>query len=416
MKILFLVKFYQPFDRGGSEWSTHDLAKLMVKNGHQVTIITPNYGAKSHEFIEGIKIRRIPFIKLNNPKGPIAPYWTNNIIWFLYSTLYCTYESFKNEVDIIHAHSNEFIPAAVVASLILKRPSVATFRDYQAICSLGFCLWQKDRACNFSDFVKNDFSFFYNHYAQHKNPIGHLILLSAAIRARIIQKIIYFFARKINYKIAVSQKVASIFKSNGIKVTAVIHNPVIIRTKIIQRSSNEIVYVGKFSKGKGVDMLVDLIPDILKEIPQAKFKLIGSGYLEKELKINAKKMHFGKNVTFSGQIRHSQVLAEVKNAVLVVVPSIWPEPLPRSAIEAILSGTPVVAADVGGLNEVIRDNVYGILCEPNASSLKKAIIKGFTIKNTLRKNIRKDLTKLRKHFAEEVTAKYEKIYQLAHPS
>lgn len=417
MKILFLVKFYQPFDRGGSEWSTHDLAQLLVKKGHQVTILTPNYGTKSNEIIEGIKVLRFPFIKkLKNPKAQLAPFWTNNIVWFVYTSFYCCFKSYKEKVDIIHIHSNEFIPAAVVTSLILKKPTVATFRDYQALCVLGFCLWQKDHVCGWQEFIKSDFSFFYQNYIKHKNPIKYLILLAAAIRARTTQKIIYFFATKIHYKIAVSDKVAKVFKANGIGKITTIHNPVIISTKVIDKSSNEIIYLGKFSKGKGVDLLFQSIPDVLKAIPQANFKLIGSGYLEKQLKADTIKMRLKNKVLFTGQVDHKKALSEIRKAALVVVPSIWPEPLPRTAIETILSGTPVVATDVGGLNEVIRDNVYGILCEPNASSLKKAILKGFTVKNTLRKNISKDLAKLRKHFTEEVTAKYEKIYQLAHPS
>lgn len=414
MKILFLVKFYEPFDRGGSEWSTHDLAKLMVKSGHKVTILTPNYGTASHEVIEGIEIQRFPFIKLRNPKGPIAPFWTNNLIWFIYTTFLCIFHSFKKDIDIIHAHSNEFIPAAALASDVLKKPSVVTFRDYQSLCSLGFCLWKKNRACNLIEFITSDFPFFYQNYVSGKNPFIYLVLLTAAIRARLMQKIIYFFAQKIDYKIAVSQRVAQIFKTNGVKEIVKIHNPVIINTKISEKSTNEIIYIGKFSKGKGIDMLFEKIKSILDENPKSYFKIIGSGHLEKSLKNKVIKLHLAKKVIFCGQISHNQVLSEVKKAGIVVVPSIWPEPLPRSAVETLLSGTPVIATDVGGLKEVVRNNLYGILCKPKPSDLQQAITKGFRIKNTLKKNIVKDLAKLRKHFTEDVSRSYEKIYQQAH--
>ncbi len=56
MKILFLAKFYQPFDRGGSEWSTRDLAYLLTGNGHSVTVVTPNFGAKSKDTIDKINL------------------------------------------------------------------------------------------------------------------------------------------------------------------------------------------------------------------------------------------------------------------------------------------------------------------------------------------------------------------------
>src|SRR3989344_7639259 len=142
MTILFLVKFFQPFDRGGSEIRTYELARSLVKNGDRVNIITPNYGAKATEIVEGIKIFRMPFpIKLKNSKDQIAPFWTNNITWFLFSTIYCIYICLKEDAKIIHAQNNEFIPAAAITSFLLKKKSIVTFRDYQSICPLGFCLW-----------------------------------------------------------------------------------------------------------------------------------------------------------------------------------------------------------------------------------------------------------------------------------
>ena len=183
MNILFLVKFYQPFDRGGSEWSTHDLAKLLTSRGNSVTILTPNYGYKSQEIIEKINVKRIPFpIKLKNPKGEIAPFWTNNMLWYLYSFIYCIYFCKKNKVDIIHIHSNEFIPAAVITSFITKIRTVVTFRDYQALCPLGFCLWDKKRACNLRAYFNEDFIFFWNNYVKSKNILVFFLLLLAALR------------------------------------------------------------------------------------------------------------------------------------------------------------------------------------------------------------------------------------------
>ena len=414
MNILFLVKFYQPFDRGGSEWSTHDLAKLLVKKGHYLTILTPNYGgAVSNEVIEGIKIQRLPFIKLDNPKGPIAPYWTNNIIWFIYSTIYAIYVSLKVHVDIIHAHSNEFIPAAAVASTILNKPSIVTFRDYQALCNLGFCLWGKNRVCDLKEFLTSDFPFFYQNYIQNKNLLKYSLLLIAAIRARLMQKTIYFFAKKIDYQIGVSQKVVQVFRANSIEKIIKIYNPVIIDTKIPEKSYSEILYIGKFSKGKGVDILFSQILDILKVIPQARFKFIGSGYLQKELKNKTRKRKLGEKVTFTDQINHDQALSMIKKAGIVVVPSIWPEPLPRSALESILSGIPVVATDVGGLREVVINNIYGILCKPDARSIKDAVITAFRHKEKFRGKIAKDIDKLQKHFGENVVSMYQKVYQSA---
>ena len=414
MKILFLVKFYQPFDRGGSEWSTHDLARLLVKKGHQVTILTPNYGAKKKEIIEGIAIYRMPFFKkLKDPKDQLTPWWTNNIFWFILSSLFCFWFVRRQKFDIIHIHSNEFVPAGVISSILSGKPTVATFRDYQIICNLGFCLWKSVKACNWRQYLKNDFSFFYKNYVINKNSHKFLLLFAAAVRARIFQKFLYFFAQKVDYKIAVSKKVADIFKANGLSNLQVIHNVVDIKLKPSAKSSNQIIYVGRLSKGKGVDLICECLPEIFEKIPHAFLKIIGSGYLAPILTETIEKHNLKSKVVSSGQLPHDAVLKLLRDAGLVIVPSLWPEPLPRAAIEAIVLGIPVVATNVGGITEVVKDNLYGILAEPTKESLKSAVINGFYQKDQFKKNILRDLAKIRKHFSIDCILAYEKIYQSA---
>lgn len=411
MKILFLVKFYQPFDRGGSEWSTHDLAKLLVDKGHLVTIVTPNYGAQTHEVIGKIKIHRLPFpIKLKNPKSKIAPFWTNNILWFFYSFIFVLYFSIRNRIEVIHIHSNEFIPGATLAGMITKTPTVVTFRDYQAICPLGFCLWHRNKACNIKTYVSDDFNFFYQNYVNRKSRLVYLLLLVASIRAKAMQAVIKYFSKRINLKVAVSKKVQKIFTENGLADLEVIHNPILVNGQK-NDSSNTILYVGKFSKGKGIDLLVEAIPEVLKSLKMSHFKLIGAGNLEDEIKKKIDRYNLGKKVKLTGQLSHQETLSQIKRAGLVVVPSVWQEPLPRSAIESLLLSTPVVATNVGGIEEVIKDNTYGILTDPRSDELGKSIIKAFKNKKRLKTNILKDMDVLKKHFSKDCVNSYLKVYR-----
>lgn len=411
MNILYLVKFYEPFDRGGSEWSTHDLAKLLIEKGHKVTILTPNYGRESQEILDGIVVRRFPFFKkLKNPKGEITPWWTNNIIWFVYTSIICTVYTLKEKFDVIHVHSNEFLPAAVVAGIVTNRVTVATFRDYQVICNFGFCLWQSQKACGFPKYLAYDFKFFYENYIQEKNPLKYVILYFAAMRSWVVTKSLFYFANRIKHKVAVSEHLSVIFKANGIKNIRTIHNPVIVNT-VSRTPKNEITYIGKFSKGKGVDIFMESIPHILHRFPNLKIKFVGAGVLEKYLKQKAKANKLQDKVVFTGRVDHKLAISIASQSSLVVVPSIWPEPLPRSVIETILVGTPVVATNVGGIGEVVKNNVYGMLTDPNKKSLKNAIIKAFEKRDYYRRNIAKDLETLKKHFSAESVKKYLALYQ-----
>lgn len=410
MKIIFLVKFYQPFDRGGSEWSARDLACLLVKKGHLVTVVTPNYGAARQETIDGVNVVRMPFpIKLKNPKGQIAPFWLTNGFWFIASTVFCLWTAFRQKIDIIHIHNNEFLPAGVIASLLFKKPSVVTFRDYQVLCPLGFCLWQSKSACHFSKFITKDFNFFYQNYVSDKNLFKFLILALAATRARFAQKILYFFAKRASFKIAVSQKVADIFRSNGIKDLKVIHNAVLVNLNNTNKDSYQILYAGKLSKGKGVDLLFEALPQIFKRIPSASLAVIGSGHLLPILKGTVKPQKLSSKVRFLGHLSHDEVLKEIRKSALTVVPSVWPEPLPRTIIESLLLAVPVVATNVGGNQEIVKKG-YGIICQPTHTALQRAICLGLAKREIYKKNIMKDLKKIKNHFSQNSVHEHENVY------
>lgn len=410
MKIIFLVKFYQPFDRGGSEWSARDLASLLVKKGHLVTVVTPNYGAARRETIDGVNILRMPFpIKLKNPKGQIAPFWLTNTFWFIASTVFCLWTAFRQKIDIIHIHNNEFLPAGVIAASIIHKPSVVTFRDYQALCPLGFCLWQSKRTCSLNEYLAGDFKFFWENYVSGKNLVKYLFLMMAALRARIAQKILYFFAKRASFKIAVSQKVAEIFKDNGLRNLKVINNAVLVSLKNTNKDSHQITYAGKLSKGKGVDLLFKALPQIFKRIPSSSLTVIGSGHLLPVLKGTVKSQKFASKVTFFGHLSHDEVLKEIRKSALVVVPSIWPEPLPRTIIESLLLAVPVVATNVGGNQEIVKKG-YGIICQPSPTVLQKAICQGLKKREIYKKNIMKDLNKLKNHFSQDSIHDHENVY------
>ncbi len=413
MKILFLVKFYPPFDRGGSEWSTHDLAYLLTKRKHQISILTPNFGAPSYESQAEGEIFRFPFpIKLNKNYQQPAPWWTTNLLWILISTYFCLKHVMKNDIDIIHVHSNEFIPAAVIVGWITQKPTVATFRDYQVICNLGFCLWGKNKSCSILDYFRNDVKFFLENYTQTDNKLVKLFIFNALIRAKIYQKILKYFALKINYKVAVSQKVSEIFKSNKIYNLKVINNPIIMKNQSKAKRDNTVIYAGKLSKGKGIDLLFKSLPIVFKRTSITGIKIIGSGHLQEKLKNMAKDFKLTSKIKFIGHIPHDEVLKSISRASITLVPSIWPEPLPRAIIESILLNTPVVATEVGGNPEILKDNLYGKISKPNEKQFALAIIKTWQKRKDFSKNLSRDIQILKKKYSQDVCDSYEKLYSL----
>ena len=132
-------------------------------------------------------------------------------------------------------------------------------------------------------------------------------------------------------------------------------------------------FIGRFEIFKGVHSLIKAA-NLLKN-KNIEFHIGGDGYLAEELKKMAKG---NKKIKFKGEI--SNPINFIKKLDILVVPSIR-EPLGLVNIEAGLCKVPVIASNVDGIPEVIRNNYSGILIEPNQK---------ITLKEHLGKNMLPD--------------------------
>lgn len=73
-------------------------------------------------------------------------------------------------------------------------------------------------------------------------------------------------------------------------------------------------------------------------------------------------------------VPHAQVMAGWQHCAVGVVPSLWPDPCPTVAMEAMICGKPLVASNVGGLRDIVADNETGLLVPPgNADILQRGL-------------------------------------------
>lgn len=113
---------------------------------------------------------------------------------------------------------------------------------------------------------------------------------------------------------------------------------------------------------------------------------------------------------FRGHISHRKLQEEYANSLVVVMPSIWPEPFGRVALEAISQGTPVVTTGAGGLAEIVEDGKTGYICNLTATALSRSIIKAIQNNSNLRLEIKKYFPRLKKKFQDNTIKQYLKIY------
>ena len=130
------------------------------------------------------------------------------------------------------------------------------------------------------------------------------------------------------------------------------------------RDAGRIVCAGRLLSVKGQDILIRALPALAQRFPDVQLELLGDGAQYDEYRQLAAELGVAERVCFAGQVAHRRVLERMAAAAVVVVPS-RSEALGAVNIEALAVGTPVVAANVGGIGEVVRDGVDGYLVPPD---------------------------------------------------
>jgi len=126
--------------------------------------------------------------------------------------------------------------------------------------------------------------------------------------------------------------------------------------------SPQMLFVGRFSKNKGITDLVRAMPSIAAALPGAHLALVGFGPDEDRIRSTIAAEGMGDRVTIVGRVAGGEIPAYMASADLVVLPSIRIEGLGVVLLEALASGTPVVGSDIGGIPDIIEDGVTGLLC------------------------------------------------------
>ena len=140
-----------------------------------------------------------------------------------------------------------------------------------------------------------------------------------------------------------------------------------------------LLFVGRLSDQKGLQYLIDAMPDIIKYNPQVKLLVIGEGSYEKILREKVMSNKVERHVEFLGSMLASNIAEYYNFADIFIMPSLstktGTEALGLSLLEAMASGCAVVGSDVGGIRFVIKDGYNGLLVrQKDSKDLSRAII------------------------------------------
>lgn len=140
-----------------------------------------------------------------------------------------------------------------------------------------------------------------------------------------------------------------------------------------------IVYVGNVKIGKGVKVLVEAMAPLVRRHGRSDALLcvVGSGEADAEIAARVRELGLSKHVRLAGRQLHTEVPYWISAGDVFCLPS-YMEGCPNVVLEALASGRPVVATNVGGIPELVKDGVTGELVPPGdpealADGLAKAL-------------------------------------------
>lgn len=150
------------------------------------------------------------------------------------------------------------------------------------------------------------------------------------------------------------------------------------------RAENEltVLYVGRVERAKGVLVLAEAIPRVVKKNPRVRFLVAGydrptpRGTSQRtELEEQLARAGVRANVEFAGAVDQSNLRALYDRADLCVAPALQYESFSYTCAQAMAAGKPVIATRVGGVPETVEAGVAGLIVEPDEpSQLAEAIV------------------------------------------
>ena len=421
MRIALTNEFFPPAAPGGAEWSMFELAQTLSEAGHHVVVITPNYGHSAYELEGKVAIYRYAFPrKLKSERQLPGFIWYSNPFFYLYSAIQIYRIARKEKLQLIHAQNKYSLPGSWLAARALGIPVVTTIRDTSHICRIAVCLLKHDQVpsdCGMTKLLRECSEEYYKDYYPKKSVYLHL-------KDKIWQVYHWwdahfrrFFLNSSDAVVSVSNALLEIYKNSRTIRSEKVHSQAVYNiARVMQNSKSRnireqydlgdspiVLFAGKFSKGKGSDDFVEAAEQLYRSGIKATFILLGSG--KSILKSDAIK-------TFS-QLSHNETLQFISESSVIVVPSVWPEPLSRVILESLSFGKPIVGTRVGGTPEAVIDGFNGFLVPKNdPAAIVNAIEKILRDAELSARMSRNSLRMAQETFGQAIICnQVEKLYQ-----
>ena len=399
MKILQVVHGFPPYNFGGAEVYAYNLSREIASR-HKVAIFHRINDPGRREY--SVKHRA---------SGNLEIFTINNT-FRQYSSFEMTY---KNSIiakklglvldhvhpDIVHIQHLLYLSIQIVDEIKKRNiPIIFTLHDYFLICPQGQLFKNNTSLClngqchtSCLDCVYHQLSIkkyvFYMYYLLEKyfrglliRPLKQIYLNACRCfsnKANLInliedrKRFINDACKKVDLFIAPSNFLKERFIQAGIPKNRMIHLDYGFDAEMFKMYCKvgsgklRFGFIGNMIPAKGLHLLVRCFNKI--ENANVELKIYGQQNSYKGILVkyrqNIEKLAKNSNIKFMGSFDNKDISNVFSEIDVLIVPSVWYENSPLVIHEAFLAKTPVIAADIGGIPELVKDNINGLLFRPN---------------------------------------------------
>jgi glycogen(starch) synthase len=346
MHVCFISQEYPPETGWGGIGSyTHDMAHALVDAGHHVTVIARAEGCEHIADDRGVAVHRV------QP----APHWERmRVLWrlgrfwpgFAWAAMRHLRDLHRSApVDVVESAENR-ADGFFLSWLPEPRPRIVTRLH------LAWVFVDRNNA------IQPDFRRRVTYWLEKRS-----ILCADAVTApslAVVGLTREWLGRRLDARIVPNPIDVGSFSPGG------------------DARAREILFVGRLEAGKGVEIFSRALPQVLERCPGVRVRIVGADGTDAHgrswrARICSDLSEAQRGRVIFEHLSRTDLMERYHSTAVCVVPSVW-ENCPYTVLEAMASGTPVVATRTGGLPELIEDGHNGVLAPPDdAAALSEAL-------------------------------------------
>ena len=332
MKIFLVHNFY--LQLGGEEQAFAAESSILEENGHRVFRYT----------IHNDRIKELNPIKL-----ACCTLWNKTIACELLEVIR------KIRPDVIHFHNTFPLisPSAYYAAKAEGVPVVQTLHNYRLLCPNAL-FFRNGHVCEdcMGKFVPWPGILHACYRESRAAATVAVVMLS-------LHRVLRTYSQIVDVYIALTEFARNKFIAGGLPAEKIVMKPNFIDTDKFQEysgrsTSRYALFAGRLSPEKGIETLLEAWKRIGKRLP---LKIAGDGPMACELE---EQFASRAGIEWMGAIHREEVIAYMKQAELLVFPSVWIEGFPMTMVEAFAAGLPVIASRHGAMAEIVEDGRTGL--------------------------------------------------------